>query len=77
MDSTPVLTAPSPFLGYIHHCQIKHFQQAVVCRENSLGFGNLSKLTVKSFNGIGRVDEGPDLNRILEIGAKVSPVLLP
>jgi hypothetical protein len=35
------------------------------------------KLTVESFNGIGRIDDSPDFNGIFGIGVQVSPVFLP
>ena len=33
MDLSPVLAVACPFLRDIHHCQIQHFQQAVVGRK--------------------------------------------
>ena len=31
VDDTPVLTAPSPLFRDVHHGQIQHLEQAVIC----------------------------------------------
>ena len=66
MDSGPVLSPACPFGRDVDHRQVQHFQQAVVCREDRLGFGHLPQLAVETLNGIGRVDQPPDLFRELE-----------
>lgn len=33
-----VLAMTSPFLRDVHHCQIQHFEQAVIGRKDRLGF---------------------------------------
>ena len=77
MDLTPILTVACLFLWDIHHSQIQHFQETIVGRKYRLGFGDLSELTVKSFDGIGRIDQTPDRFRILKISRKIRPVILP
>ena len=47
------ITVSSPFLRDIHHCQIQHFQKAVIRRKDRLGFCHFPKLPVEAFNGIG------------------------
>ena len=74
MDQAPVLTASSPFFGNVHHGQIQHFQQAVISRKHGFGFCHLAQLAVKSFNGVGGIDQAPYLLGILEIGAEIGPV---
>lgn len=34
MDNALVLSVAGPFLGNIHHGQVQHFQQAVICGEH-------------------------------------------
>ena len=77
MDLSPILPVSRPFLGDIYHSQIQHFQKTVVRRKYSLGFGDLSKLTVEPFNGIGRIYKCPDFKGIFEVGAQVYPVVFP
>lgn len=61
MDDAPILTPPSPFFGNLHHSQVQHFQQAVIGRKNGLGLGHLTKLAVKALNGVGGIDQPPNL----------------
>ena len=61
----------------IHHRQIQHFQQTVVCRENALGFCNLPQLPVKALDRVRGIDQTADLRRIFEVGAEVRPVFPP
>ncbi len=77
MNDAPILPPASPFPGNVHHSQIQHFQQAVIGREYGLGLGHLSKLSVKSLNRVGGVDQPPDLLGVLEVGAQVGPVFPP
>ena len=77
MNDAPILPSASPFPGNVHHSQIQHFQQAVICREYGLGLGHLSELPVKIFNGVGGVDQPPNLLGVLEVGAEVGPVFPP
>ena len=77
MDLSPVLAVPSPFFRDIHRCQIQHFQQAVVRWKYRLGFRHFPQLPVKSFYGICRVNQPSYRFRILEIGGKGCPVVVP
>ena len=56
VDDAPILAPARPFLGDVHHGQIQHLQQAVVCWENRLGLGHLPQLAVKALNGVGGID---------------------
>ena len=67
MDLSPILTMTGPFLRDIHHRQIQHFQQAVFGGKYGLGLCDFSKLTVKSFDRIRRIDQTPDRFRVLKI----------
>ena len=77
MDNAPILAAACPFLRYVHHSKVEHFQQAVICREYGLGFRHLAELAVEAFYGIGGIDKPPEFGRVLEIGAEISPVVAP
>ena len=77
MDPGPVLPPARPFGCDVDHSQIQHFQQAVIGRENRLGFGYLPQLAVEPFDGIGRIDQPSDLLRELEVGAQIGPVVPP
>lgn len=73
MDNVPILTAACPFLRYVYHGKIEYFQQAVICREYGLGLCHLAQLPY----GVRCIDKPPELSRVLEIGAEVSPVITP
>lgn len=77
MDSAPVLPPTRPLFCNIHHRQIQHFQQTVVCRENALGFCDLPQLPVKAFDHVRGIDQTADFLRIFEVGAEVGPVFPP
>ena len=77
MDAAPVLPPTRPLFRNIHHRQIQHFQQTVVCRENALGFCNLPQLPVKALDRVRGIDQTADFLRIFEVGAEVRPVFLP
>ena len=77
MDSAPVLPPTRPLFRNIHHRQIQHFQQTVVCRENALGFCDLPQLPIKAFDRVRGIDQTADFLRIFEVGAEVSPVFPP
>lgn len=55
----------------------QHFQQTVVCRENTLGFCDLPQLPIKAFNRVRGIDQTADFLRIFEVGAEVGPVFPP
>ena len=77
MDNAPFPALARPFFRDVHHRQIQHFQQAVVGRKHRFGFCDLAQLPVKSFNGIGGVNQRPYLLRIFEICGSFRPVGLP
>ena len=47
--------------------KIQHFQQTVVCRENTLGFCNLPQLPIKAFDRVRGIDQTADFLRIFEV----------
>ena len=65
VNHTPVLPPSGPLLRDIHHGQIQHFQQAVIGGKYGFGFGHLAQLAVKSFDGVGRIDQASDCFWIL------------
>jgi hypothetical protein len=73
----PVLPPASPLSCDIHHGQIEHFQQAVISRKYRFRLGHLAKLSVEALNGIGGIDQSPNLLGELEIGAEIWPVFPP
>ena len=68
VDLSPFAPLARPLFRDVYHGKIEHLQKAVVRGENALVFRDLPQLTVESFNGIGGVNQRPDLLRILEIG---------
>ena len=68
MNLSPFTPLACPFFRDVHHGKIEHLYETVIRGENSLVFRDFPQLTVKSFNGIGGVNQRPDLLRILEIG---------
>lgn len=77
MDLPPILTVAGPFFSDIDHCQVQHFQKAVIRWEYSLGFRYFPKLAVEPFDGVSRIDQTADGFRILEIRGQNWPFLLP
>ena len=73
----PVLPAASPLFGDVQHGEIQHLEQAVICRENSLGFSYLTQLPIEALYGIGRINQPPKLLRELEICVEICPVFSP
>lgn len=72
MNLSPVLTMACPLFGYVHGCQIQHFQQTVIGRKYHLAFRYLSQLAVESLHGIRCVNQPPDCFRILEMVDRVA-----
>ena len=60
MDAAPVLPPTRPLFRNIHHRQIQHFQQTVVCRENALGLCDLPQLPIKAFDRVRGIDQTAD-----------------
>lgn len=77
MDAAPILSVTCPLFRNIHHRQIQHFQQTVVCQENALGFCDLPQLPIKTFNRVRGIDQTADFLRIFEVGTEVGPVFPP
>ena len=77
MDQAPILPPSRPFPRNVHHGQIEHLEQAVVRGENGLRFRHLAELAVEALDGVGGVNQPPQLLRVLEIGAQIRPVLPP
>ena len=71
MNDAPILSPSGPFLRNVHHGEIQHFQQAVIRRKNGFGFGDLAKLAIEPFDGIGRIDQPANFLREFEICAQV------
>ena len=76
-DLAPVNSAAGPFFRNIPHGQIQHFEQAVIRRENGLGFCHFPELAVESLNIVRGIDQSAKLFRKLEIGAEIGPVPAP
>ena len=60
MDAAPILLTTRPLFRNIHHRQIQHFQQTVVCRKDALGFCDLPQLPVKAFDRVRGIDQTAD-----------------
>ena len=65
------ISAPSPLWGDVQHGKIQHLEQAVICRENSLGFSHLKQLPIEALYGISRINQSPKLLWELEICAEM------
>lgn len=57
MDAAPVLPSTRPLFRNIHHRQIRHFQQTVICRKDALGFCDLPQLPVKALDRVRGIDQ--------------------
>ena len=77
VDQVPVLASFCPFLGNIHHGQIKHLEQAVVRWKNGLGFCHFSELTIKAFNSVCSINQPAHFLRVFEIGTEIRPIISP
>lgn len=77
MDHAPILPPACPFLRDIDHGKVPHFQQAVIGGKHEFCLGYFAKLTVEALDGIGRVDEPPNLLGIFEVVAEIRPILPP
>jgi len=69
VDRAPVLPPACPLLRDVHHGEIEHLEKAVVGGKDGFRFGHFPKLAVEALDGVGGVDQPPQLLRILEIGA--------
>ena len=47
MNAAPILSPSGPFLGDIYHCQVQHFQQAVVDEDTDLALVTLRSWRLK------------------------------
>lgn len=77
VDATPVLTATCPLFRNVLHGQIQHFKKTVICRKYGLCLSYFFQLTVKAFYGIGCIDKLSQLLQKFEVGAQISPVVIP
>ena len=76
-DAAPVFDGHRPFIRDLHGHKIQLLEQGVVAYERTLGFRDLAQLTVEVLDSVGRVDDSPDLFRILEHGGKLVPMIPP
>ena len=77
MNYTPVLPSAGPFIRNIHHGQIQHLQQTVIRREDRFCLGHFPELAIEALDRVGRIDQAAHLLRVLEIRAKIRPVVPP
>lgn len=77
MDLRPLAAFNCPFPRYVYSGDVEHLKKCVVIRENSFVFRHFSKLPIEILNGVGRVDDRPNLLRKFEIGRKLRPMLPP
>ena len=63
MDHAPVLPPSRPLFRDVHHRQIQHFQQAVICWKHRFGPGHLAQLAVETLYGVGGIDQPAHLLR--------------
>ena len=60
MDAALILPPTRPLFRNIHHRQIQHFQQTVICREDALGFCDFPQLPIKAFDRVRGIDQTAD-----------------
>ena len=77
IDTAPVLPPASPFLCDVLHRQIQQLEQAVIGREDRTSLGHLPKLSVKTLDRIGGIDQLSQFLREFEISAKIRPIFVP
>ena len=77
MDDTPVLPSACPLLRNIYHCQIEHLEQTVIRRKDRLCLCYLAELAIEALNGISGVDKPAYFLWVLEVCAKIRPVVTP
>ena len=68
---------PGPPSGQIEQSQIEQFPGRLVCGESAPGLDDLAQSPVHGFDGVGRVDDLPDLLWEGEERAQVVPVPAP
>ena len=76
-DQRPIRNGHGPLFEDISVSQEKQFTSRFGGRENAFGFGDFAQLAMVAFDGIGGVDQAPDLSGISEEGRQVLPVVLP
>lgn len=62
----PVLKRGCPFLANVPIGEINQFQQSYIRWERPVGLGDFAYLTVKAFDGVGRIDQPTDGGVILK-----------
>ena len=73
----PVLHRHRPFLGYVVQRQIEQFEQCLVAGERPTVLRDFAQTHVHRLDGIGRVDDAPDLWRVVEERRDAVPVSAP
>lgn len=76
-DFSPVTDWLIPFLGDTFRTEIEDFFKGSFRREDLSRFGDFSDLPMKSLDGIGGIDEPPQIITIHKVGGEFSPVLFP
>ena len=73
MDLTPILSAAGPFFRNIRHCQIEHFEKAVIGRKYRPALRDFTELPVESFDRIRGVNQSAHGFRILKVSRQLWP----
>ena len=73
----PVLHRHRPLLGYVVQRQIEQFQQRLVAGKRATVLRDFAQTHVHGLNGVGRVDDAPDLRRVIEERRNAVPVSAP
>jgi len=59
----------APFLLDIVNCQVDSLHGRLVIRENSFGFGVFADAAIQTLDGVGSVNDPPDLHWIVKVGS--------
>ncbi len=73
----PVLHRHRPPFGNVVQRQIEQFEQRLIAGERSSILRNLAQTHVYRFDGVGRVNDAPDLRRVIEERRDAIPVPAP
>ena len=66
-----------PLLAGAVDAHVQQFQEALIVREAAFGLGQFSKLAMHCLDGVGGVNDAPDVVRIFEVGRQVLPFRAP
>lgn len=72
-----VLDRHCPFLRHLHRYQIQLLQKGIIADKNALGFSGFTEMGVEILNGVGGIDDSPDLLGVLEHGSQLVQMLPP